>query len=178
MDIKKELRKRLLAENEEAQLKYIEGVIQKYDCAVITAFRDKMVNCPNAEDDETPLSDADNKARNQALANQLGNYTSLNVDGVYVENYGTEEAVQVKEDSFFVINDGQSNNFFADMAGLGAEFCQDAVLMIPKGGQNAYLVGTNNADWPGMGNTEQVGAYKRGSAEFMTTFNGEPFHFG
>jgi hypothetical protein len=57
-------------------------------------------------------------------------------------------------------------------------FCQDSVLMIPQGGDGAYLLGTNNSEWPGLGNREMVGKFRAGEeAEFMTKVKKRPFTF-
>jgi len=52
-------------------------------------------------------------------------------------------------------------------------------LIIPKGGQSAYLYGTNDSDFPGLDQSVEVGNLKMGSeAEFMTRVNKRPMTFG
>ena len=61
---------------------------------------------------------------------------------------------------------------------LGDEFCQDAVLIIPKGGKGAYLHGTNNSEFPGYGQKVQAGDLSFGrEQEFMTKVRGRPMAF-
>ena len=62
---------------------------------------------------------------------------------------------------------------------LGKKFCQDSVLIIPKGGQGAYLHGTNNSEFPGLDQKIMVGDLKMGGEdEFMTKVGNRPFTFG
>ena len=56
-------------------------------------------------------------------------------------------------------------------------FCQDSVLLIPQGGDAAFLLGTNET-WPGLGEKEPVGRFEGGKeAEFMSRVKGRPFVF-
>jgi hypothetical protein len=67
-----------------------------------------------------------------------------------------------------VHNHKNDPKFFANLEMLAQKFCQDSVLLIPQGGEGAYLKGTNNA-WPGLGVSEKVGSFTAGKeAEFMT----------
>ena len=99
--------------------------------------------------------------------------------GAYIENYlDPEKQVEVKEDSLFVVNLNDDPEFFENMDKLAQMFCQDSVLMIPQGGQDAYLLGTNNSEWPGLGNKEMVGKFRTGEeAEFMTKIKNRPITF-
>jgi hypothetical protein len=135
-----------------------------------------------------------NTARNRQLQAQLLSFDRLSdveggqykdygvtkVVGSYVENYGDpEKEVEVKEVSFFVTNLKDSPMFIEDIAELGAKYCQDSVAIIPKGGQGAYLIGTNNSDFPGYGEKIDVGDFRPGQeAEFMSRIRNRPFTFG
>ena len=49
-------------------------------------------------------------------------------------------------------------------------------MIIPRGGEGAYLVGTNNTEFPGFGNKEVVGSLSYGKeSEFMTRVGNRPF---
>ena len=75
----------------------------------------------------------------------------------------------------FVLDDP---NFHNEMERLSEKYCQDSVLIIPQGGKGAYLMGTNNSDYPGYGEKEVVGNLKMGKeAEFMTRVKGRPYTF-
>ena len=55
-------------------------------------------------------------------------------------------------------------------------FCQDSVMILEKGGENNYLFGNNNSDFPGYGEISYIGNFKPGvEAEFMTKVDGRPF---
>ena len=105
-------------------------------------------------------------------------YGVTNVDGSYIEDFNTPEAYEVAEDSFFVVNLKDDPDFAKYIVILGEDFCQDAVLIIPKGGQGAYLHGTNNSEFPGYGRRVQAGDLSFGrEKEFMTKVGGRPMAF-
>ena len=90
------------------------------------------------------------------------------VEGTYIENYMKKNAVEVKEDSMFVVNLEDDPKFFANLEMLAQKFCQDSVLLVPQGGEGAYLKGTNDS-YPGLGKSEKVGSFTGGKeGEFMT----------
>ena len=69
-------------------------------------------------------------------------------------------------------------DFIKYIVDLGDEFCQDAVLIVPKGGKGAYLQGTNNSEFPGYGQKVQAGDLSFGrEKEFMTKVGGRPMAF-
>ena len=157
--------------------------MQDHQTAMITAFRD------DPDDDEgcvmgpQPVEGEDaldkNKMRNRDLKATLLNfgYGVTAVEGTYIENYMKENAVEVKEDSMFVVNLEDDPKFFANLEMLAQKFCQDSVLLVPQAGEGAYLKGTNNS-WPGLGADEPVGSFTAGKeAEFMTRVKGRPVVF-
>jgi len=161
--------------------------ISEHDTAIISAFRnDPLDNSECAYDSDreekgnTTLQI--NKERNHDLKAALfyNRYGVTRADGAYIENYlDPEKAIEVKEDSFFVVNLNDDPKFFATIDKLGQMFCQDSVLIIPKKGEGAYLLGTNSSEWPGLGNREGVGKFRAGKeAEFMTKVNNRPVTFG
>ena len=124
-----------------------------------------------------------NQERNRELKALLlrKGYGVTRVDGSYVENFTDPDPlkrVEVSESSFFVVNFPDSPDFVADMKDLGELYCQDSILIIPQGGEGAYLYGTNDTSFPGLGNTEAVGDFIAGrEAEFMSRIRGRPFTF-
>ena len=124
-----------------------------------------------------------NQERNRELKALLlrKGYGVTRVDGSYIENFTDEDPlkrVEVSESSFFVVNLPDSPDFAADMKDLGELYCQDSILIIPQGGEGAYLYGTNDTSFPGLGNTEAVGDFIAGQeAEFMSRIRGRPFTF-
>ena len=169
----------------ESSLSRLHQHISEHDTAVITAFRNdpsSEVGCVDAQPDdgseEKPL--VANKARNKNLKATLlrMGYGVTRVDGTYVENFDDPDGrKEVSEESFFVVNLNDNPNFTNDIERLGRLFCQDSVLMIPRGGQSAFLLGTNES-WPGLGEEEPVGDFKGGEeAEFMSRIRRRPFVF-
>jgi len=161
--------------------------IEKHDTAIISAFRDDPLNnaeCAYDSEREEKGNTAlqVNKDRNHDLKAALlyNRYGVTKTDGAYIENYlDPEKAIEVKEDSLFVVNLNNDPDFFQTIDKLGQMFCQDSVLVIPRGGRDAFLLGTNNSEWPGLGNKEMVGKFRAGEeAEFMTRVNKRPFTFG
>lgn len=160
----------------ESSLSRIYKHIQEHDCVVITAFREDTEDA--AKCTEKAIIGGENKERNKDLkAALLGlGYGVTKVDGSYIENYNTEIAKEVKEDSFFCVNLKDDPSFLENMAMLGEKFCQDSILVFPRGGEDSYLLGTNNADFPGYGATEILGDFLGGQeAEFMSRIKGRPF---
>ena len=105
----------------------------------------------------------------------------LKVKGRYVENYGTPDAKNVDENSYLVVgkegdDNGQLKGFLKQQ---GQKFDQDSVLYKPYDDESAYLIGTNNADFPGYGNEHPVGKWHPNKmAEFHSVlFPGKSFTF-
>lgn len=162
----------------ESSLNRIYSHILNHDCVVITAFRSSMVNCVGEEDDERILNIRNNKNRNKNLKAALLSlgYGVTAVKGTYIENFMSDNAIEVKEDSYFVVNLSDDPSFIGNIIKLGEVFCQDSVLIMKKGGENNFLYGTNKSDFPGYGESVPVGGFKPGiESEFMTRVGGRPF---
>jgi hypothetical protein len=161
----------------ESSLNRIHSFTKKYDCGIITAFRNSLINCVGDEND-TKLNIRDNKLRNKHLKSALISlgYGVTNVKGTYVENFLSDNQIEVKEDSYFVVNLPNDPMFIANIKKLGELFCQDSVMILENGGDNNYLFGTNKSDFPGYGESRPVGNFKSGiESEFMTKVGGRPF---
>ena len=168
----------------ESSLSRLHQHISEHDTAVITAFRNDPFDSegctapPLDVDQENPLKA--NKARNKNLKAVLlrKGYGVTRVDGSYIEDFDKPEAKkEVSEESFFVVNLKDNSGFNSDIEELGKMFCQDSVLLIPRGGTGAYLLGTNES-WPGLGDREPVGDFRGGEeAEFMSRVKRRPFVF-
>ena len=160
--------------------------IEAHDCAILTAFRNDpkdMSKCAKGsvdDNDQEGNTRALNKKRNRDLkAMLLGfDYGVTAVDGSYIENFEQPDQIEVKEDSFFVVNLNDDPDFVRNVQEMAEKFCQDSVIIIPQGGEAAYLYGTNESDFPGYGEKVEVGGLKMGKeAEFMTRVNKRPFTF-
>jgi len=146
--------------------------MQEHDCALISAERDRYTY-------------KENLARGHELeafiAGAPAGYGYKTERGSFIENFGTPLAVEVSEKSLFVVNleDEPTAEFFDHMGELSEQFEQDSVLMIPKGGKGAYLLGTHpDNTFPPYGETEIVGDFRGGvEDEFMTRTGGRPYVF-
>ena len=142
--------------------------MQDHESAALSAFRNEFTKKENLE-------------RNRELkAELLGRgYGVTRILGSYIENFETPKAVEVAEESFFVSNRKDDPDFALEIAQLGEDFDQDSVLIVDKGAQDAYLLGTSpEGEYPPYGQKDSVGALKMGSeAEFMSRVSGRPYTF-
>jgi hypothetical protein len=170
----------------ESSLSRVHSWIEKADVAIVTGFRDDpydLAKCPSgastAEDNQRSPK-ATNMLRNRDLKAALLSmrYGVTKVKGSYIEDFDTPQAIEVRENSMLVVNLEEDPNFISNITMLGKKFCQDSVLIIPKGGQGAYLHGTNNSEFPGLDQKVEVGSLKMGAEdEFMTRVDNRPFTF-
>lgn len=165
----------------ESGLNRLRKHMMAHDCAILTAFRNDLNDMSQCADGaETPEEGVKNINRNRDLkATLLGMKIGVTkVDGSYVEDFDTPIAKEVKEASLFCVNLNDDGNFFDTIQKLGEKYCQDSVLCIPKGGEGAFLFGTNNAEFPGYGQRIDVGNANFGDeAEFMTKIRNKPMTF-
>jgi hypothetical protein len=162
----------------ESTLNRIHTHVMEHDCSVITAFRNSFVNCLDDDNDEERLNIRTNKNINKTLKATLLSlgYGVTEVKGTYIENYLSDNEIEVKEDSYFVVNLKDDPDFVDNIIKMGEILCQDSVLIINKGGDDNYLVGTNKSDFPGHGEVVNLGKLKAGiESQFMTKVGGRPF---
>lgn len=153
----------------ESSLSRIVNYIQKYDSGTITAFRDMY-------------SRKENRQRNKSLLSKLlsKGYGVTSVQGVYIENYGKPNAVEVGESVFFVADLKNKGNLKKNLIELGEEFNQDSIMYIYKGGKKgSELIGTNQTGYPGYSHIKKFPIFKTGkdNNEFLTKISGRPFYF-
>lgn len=165
----------------ESSLNRVLSWMKQYDIACITAFRDEFKNStPKTLDDRSQeLKDMDIKngvkntidktpykysqsekiARNKELKASLLSlgYGVTNIHGNYIENYGTINAVELGENSFFVVNLKNDGNFKERIFELSEYYNQDCFLFKPKGSNEAYNIGTNYGEYPGYNNEDNLG---------------------
>lgn len=155
----------------ESGLSRIEHLLNTHDVCCISACRDHIMNMTDgtnaadrerfekefSRDNDTGehglfVDKNENKIRTRNLkAKLLGlGYGVTAIDGNYIEDFSTPQSHEVQEDSFFVVNIKDDSNFFNNCIELGEFYNQDSILVKPKGGK-AYLLGTNNASFPGYG---------------------------
>lgn len=119
----------------ESSLTRILKKVTDSECATISAFRGEYTT-------------AENKARSKEMAAALSKlgYSFTQIVGNYEEaaSKGKEKKTD-KELSFFVQNINDDDKFKDNLKKLSIKFEQDSVLLIPKGGKGAYLIGTRKA---------------------------------
>ncbi len=159
----------------EASLSRTYRLLLEHDGGIITANRSARLCGEGA-----PYTAQDNRKRNNALAYQLNNlgYGVTRAKGSYIENYGSEDAVEVSEEVFIVIDIRDRGDLKNQLVRLGQRFDQDSVLYIPRPGDMGFLIGTSDCPnaYPGPGNTIKLQnpVFGKGG-EFFTRVKGRPF---
>ena len=120
----------------------------------------------------------ENDARNNSLETDLraAGHGFVKVKGRYIENYGKDDAKTVDENSILVIgrNGQDSGHLKGSLLKLGKKYDQDSVLIKPHDEETAYLHGTNETGWPGLGKKTSVGNWHPGRVgEFHSLLRGK-----
>jgi len=155
---------------EESSLSRLWKKTQEHTCGTITAFRGDKTYEENTRNNKRLLSFLQSKG-----------YSITGIQGTYIENKDSENEKEVNERSFFVCDKKQTGELEDDLFDLGVAFDQDSVLIIPQGGEDAYLLGTSRRvdSYPGYKSKEVVGSGKFGQAagEFLSKIKGRQFAF-
>jgi hypothetical protein len=143
--------------------------ILNHDTAFITAFRGNTEDTTKCRPGHSKtLKNTERNRQLKAALWQKG-YGVTAVAGTYIEDFDTPAAQEVKEDSYFVVNLKDDPEFKQIVSGLSKHFCQDSFLFVPRGGEESFLIGTNDVDFPGYGNKNETGSFLGGQeGEFMT----------
>lgn len=139
------------------------------DSGTITAFRGERSRKENIA----------NNAKLQAVLVGAG-YSVTSVDSVYIENYGTSDAKQVKEKSFIVFDYKNTGKLKKDLMRLGELYDQDSITFNDVSEGTYYLIGTSKREnsYPGYHKEIKLGKPLFGkNGEFYSTVNGRPFVF-
>ena len=150
----------------ESGLSRIAEHLGKYYCGTITAFRDEY----NRDE---------NRARNRNLLAKLQNegFGVTRIKGGYIQDYKSDKAKKVSEESFFVVDFRETGKLESSLAKFGEEFEQDSVLVIPTDSK-PFLLGTKEDAWPGLGQKNYLQKVKMGyEGEFFSAISGRPFIF-
>lgn len=138
----------------------------EHDTGTISAFRSERTSSENKK-----LS-KELKAKLLALGLSV-----TPIQGVFIENYKSDNEVEVKEDSYFVVDIQDNGNLELELTKLGQAYDQDSVTYSKKGGEY-YLIGTKEGSYPGIGTKEKLGSPMFSqTGEFMSRVNGRPFVF-
>lgn len=155
----------------ESGLSRITDKMQNHAIGMITAFRGEYTR-------------EENMQRNKSLKSKLLNagFHVTPVQGNYIENFGAENAVPVKENSFFVVNPVQGDDngkLEAFLREMGEAFEQDSIFS-KRFNSPGRVIGTSSREGvePAMGDGFDVPDYKPGSeSQFMTKVRNRPFTF-
>ena len=105
-------------------------------------------------------------------------YSVTAINGVYIENYGKPNAVEVKEKSFIVFDQYNEGKLKDDLIKLGKKYEQDSITYSSVKDGEYYLIGTNSTGYPGLGKEVKLGKSMFGkSGEFFSSIKGRPFVF-
>lgn len=126
---------------------------------------------------------ATNHKRNASLESQISTFRSsmgakncsyIKVDGSYPEEQADGSKVQVYEKSFMIIIEPEFTKQMVDFAiSEGKRWNQDSVLIKELGRPDAYLYGTNHAQFPGYGKELSLGKFTTNSlSQYFTKLKG------
>lgn len=163
----------------ESSLSRVWKHVTKHESGIISAFRG-FEDCGGGE----PVTKAQNRKNNSILKKKLLSmgYGVTKVNGVYIENYKTPNAVKVREESFLVVDLKDKGRLEKDLVKLGQEFNQDSITFSKPNG-DYYLISSNTCPdgFPGNGKIGvrmKLGKPLFGKdGEFHSTINGRPFVF-
>lgn len=165
----------------ESSLSRVWRHVTKHESGTISAFRG-FEGC--GDDDSKPVTKSQNRKNNSILKKKLLSmgYGVTKINGVYIENYKTPNAVRVREESFLVVDLKDKGRLEKDLVKLGQEFNQDSITFSKPNG-DYYLVSSNTCPdgFPGNGKIGvrmKLGKPLFGKdGEFYSTVNGRPFVF-
>jgi len=162
----------------EASLSRCYRQTKQYDSGLITASRktikDYKQDCKVIEN----ITRKQNRKRNAKLSSDLlKKYSVTSVRGAYIENYKQNDAVEVGENSYFIVDIENRGNLRKDLMGFGEKWNQDSVVYIPMGGTSGQLIGTSLCNtYPNYKETIILSNPVFGkNGEFMTKVHGRPF---
>ena len=157
-------------------------------CVMLSVFRSKF-ECATKGDLDVPYSiNMKNHRELKSLILQFG-YEFTEVDGMFIENYKTDNASPNGEKSLFVTTPNQNKNILIDMFKLAQVYKQDSIAYIPyqtetdinRDGNVSFLVGTSDCQnaYPGLYNVKlnDKKLYGRLGSEFYTNVKQRPMAF-
>lgn len=160
----------------ESSLSRVWNHVTKHDSGTISAFR-YAKDCGNGE----VFSKKENMNRNAILRAKLLNdgYGVTPIKGVHIENYNSDNEIEVAEHSFLVVDLKDVGNLKKDLIKFGSKFEQDSITYSKMNG-DYYVIGTNNCSksYPGFKKEIKLGKSLFGKkGTFHSKINGRPFVF-
>jgi len=164
---------------QESSLTRIWKQTKEHDASTISAFRSAR-NCNKDKE----YSKKENLQNSKILKSKLlkFGYGVTKIAGTYIENYNSSNPIEVKEESYLVININNDKNFKKNIINLGTEFEQDSITYQEKD-SSYFLISTNTCTdgYPGEGKIGieiLLGNSIFGKdGEFHSKVNGRPFVF-
>ena len=127
------------------------------------------------------LSKEENAERNRELTAELlrCGYGITRINGNYIENFGTVDAIELSENSYFVVNLNDDPEFYQNLFTLSEHYEQDSFLYKPKGKDaDAYLIGTAHNVYPGYEVKMSLGKlHINVDSEFLSRIKKNSFSF-
>ena len=140
--------------------------IENHDTAIMSAFKRVLKDIHETSNTDIPegmnigdsFTTETNRERSKDLRRYLlaHHYGVTKLSGSYIEGVLGRDLNEVAEESWFVVNLNDNPNFYSDLCKLAGKYNQDSFIYKPAGEQ-AYLVGTNDAGFPGYGNKVPCG---------------------
>ena len=163
----------------ESSLSRVWGQTQKFDSGTISAYRDAR-DCGEGK----KYTKSEKQKRNGILESKLlmEGFGVTKIKGVYIENYGSDDEVSVKEESFMVIDLKNKGLLKKDLMRFGEMFEQDSITYSKPNGEYK-IISTNKCPkgYPGSGKIgveKLLGRSMFGKkGEFYSRVNGRPFVF-
>ena len=149
---------------------------KNHDSGTISAFR-YAKNCGEGD----VYTTKQNKDRNAILKAKLltKGYSVTSIKGSYTENYGSDNEIDVNEESFFIVDINDTDELKKDLIKFGEMFEQDSITYANKKG-DYYLIGTNKCpnSHPGYKKEVKEGKSIYGEkGKFFSKIGGRPFVF-
>ena len=163
----------------ESSLSRIYKHYKEHDTGTISAFR-YAKDCGQGEKYKLE----DNKRRSLDLKRKLLalGYGVTPIRGMYIENYGSDKAIEVSEDSYLVVDLKDTGKLKEHLLNLGRHFEQDSITYSKASGEY-YIIGSSTCpnSYPGEG----VFGYEKKlqsplfgqDGKFHSRIRGRPFVF-
>lgn len=148
----------------------------QHDSGTISAFRYAR-ECGEGE----VYTRAENKKRSAILKAKIlrMGYGVTPIKGTYIENYKSDNEIEVNEDGYLVVDLDDKDNLRYDLIDLGRKFEQDSITYSRANGEY-YIIGTNKCpySYPGWGIVSRLGSTIYGEkGKFHSKVKGRPFVF-
>jgi len=163
----------------ESSLSRIWKHVSEHDSGTISAERSRE-GCSDG-DRITKATNNKNSSKLKSKLLSMG-YGVTKVMGTYIENYGSNNEIPVKEVAFVVIDLKDTGKLKSDLIKLGTYFNQDSITFSKPSGAY-FLISTNTCPdgYPGkgsIGKSVKLGKSFFGkSGQFYSSINGRPFTF-